>query len=243
MYPNKTTRFIRRSLPLAALAGATAWFAAQQPTESAFADGAPRAVALGSASAASPLSGAAAPKVTARSKSAFRPGHFATKTASTPSSDAQRAAEPPGEQEVQVTRARAELDDLRAQDPRAFLEIFEVMKAEGKDAAALGPLRHITERYISARGLLLERVLSRFIDDPNASLGPEFERLERLAAEYRRELDWYAQKVPDVANLDEILATTTLKLPSFVTPSEAQATSPHQIAAADMEPAIVPDIE
>jgi hypothetical protein len=124
--------------------------------------------------------------------------------------------------EARRERARAELRQLSQQNPRNFLRIFEIMKSQQRgDPGALAGLERKTHEYIAARARILERVLVRFIDDPDADHSTGLEELTRLQAEYRRELEWIARSVPDVENFDAILTTTTLKLPSFLEPPGA----------------------
>lgn len=139
-------------------------------------------------------------------------------------------------------RARAELDLLSRQDPRSFLAVFAMMKQQHGDVAELPELERATAGYIDARARILQRMLSRFIENPAADHGAELEELTRLHAEYRRQLDWFARTLPDVDNFDQILATTTLKLPSFLEhPDDQRPSERASIALGEQPQAFAPD--
>lgn len=126
---------------------------------------------------------------------------------------------PPAQQleDPVVTLAKAELDELSRQEPENFLEIFDVMRGRYGDAPELSAVRRATQEYIFERTALLKTMLDRAVDDPNADHGSELEKLARLDAAFKNELQWYARTIPDVANFDEVLTTTSLELPSAIT--------------------------
>lgn len=155
-----------------------------------------------------------------------RPARLVSFAKETPMTPAPALATPkaseasPDEVEARRDRARVELERLQRQDPESFLAVFDFIDSERGSVEEIQPLRLITARYITGRSAILRRMHARFIDDPDADHSLELGELERLALEFRRELDWYAQKVPDVGNFDEILHTTTLRLPSFLASSD-----------------------
>jgi hypothetical protein len=115
-----------------------------------------------------------------------------------------------------IATARRELEFLELQKPENFLAMFDMMKGENRgDAKQLEAARAESHRYIIARTKVLERMLRRFIDDPSSDQSLETDALARLDDAFRAKVDSFARDIPDVANVQEILTTTTLKAPSF----------------------------
>lgn len=128
------------------------------------------------------------------------------------------AALPEARQE-RVATARRELELLEVQKPESFLAIFDMMKQEARwNDKTLQDARAASHGYILARTRVLERMLRRFIDDPEAEHGLEIEALARLDDEFKQKTDALARDIPAVANLQEILVTTSLKAPTFAVP-------------------------
>ena len=115
-----------------------------------------------------------------------------------------------------VASARRQLEFLELQKPENFLAIFDVMKHENRgNTNQLETARAESHRYIIARTKVLERMLRRFIDDPQTDHGLEKDALTRLDETFRAKVDSLARDIPAVANVQEILTTTTLKAPAF----------------------------
>ena len=130
-------------------------------------------------------------------------------------SAAERRRAAPTEAE-RVAAAGRQLEFLELQEPENFLAIFDMIKSESPgNAKQLETARAESHRYIIARTRVLERMLRRFIDDPDADHGLETEALARLDDAFRSKLESLARDIPAVANLQEILTTTTLKAPAF----------------------------
>jgi len=120
------------------------------------------------------------------------------------------------ERQERVANARHELEFLENQDPAHFLAIFEVMKTDGRwDNRKLEAARNESHAYIIARTRLLERMLHRFIDDPDSDHTLEIDALAHLDLDFKEKLDGFARDIPPVANLQDLLTTTTLKTPGF----------------------------
>ena len=119
-----------------------------------------------------------------------------------------------------VETAHRELQLLEVQDPQNFLAIFDMMReeAQGHDKA-LETGRSASHAYILARMRVLERMLRRFIDDPDGDRTLETDELARVDADFKQTIDSLARDVPPLANVQEILTTTMLKAPAFTDPS------------------------
>jgi hypothetical protein len=128
-----------------------------------------------------------------------------------------------------VAAARRQLDFLERQKPENFLAIFDVMKHEnGGNPKQLETARAESHRYIIARTKVLERMLRRFIDDPEADQGLEKDALARLDDTFRAKVDSLARDIPGVVNIQEILTTTTLKAPAFAEPPADEPGEPNE---------------
>jgi len=128
-----------------------------------------------------------------------------------------------------VAAARRQLEFLELQKPENFLAIFDMMKNENRGTAKqLETARAESHRYIIARTNVLERMLRRFIDDPAADQGLETDALARLDEAFRTKVDSLARDIPAVANVQEILTTTTLKAPAFAEPPADEPEEPHE---------------
>jgi hypothetical protein len=128
-----------------------------------------------------------------------------------------------------VASARRQLEFLELQKPENFLAIFDVMKQEnGGNPKQLETARAESHRYIIARTKVLERMLRRFIDDPGADQGLEKDALASLDETFRAKVDSLARDMPAVANIQEILTTTTLKAPPFAEPPADEPEEPSE---------------
>jgi hypothetical protein len=97
--------------------------------------------------------------------------------------------------------------------------VFDMMKQENRwDNRVLETARAASHGYILARTRVLEGMLRRFIDDPDADRGSETDALARLDDEFKQRIDSLARDVPALTNLQEILTTTSLKAPTFAEP-------------------------
>ena len=132
-----------------------------------------------------------------------------------PKNAAERRRAAPTEAE-RVAAARRQLEFLELQKPENFLAIFDMINDESRgNAKQLETARAESHRYIVARTRVLERMLRRFIDDPDADHGLETEALARLDDAFRAKVESLARDIPAVANIQEILTTTTLRAPAF----------------------------
>ena len=118
-----------------------------------------------------------------------------------------------------VETAHRELALLEVQEPKNFLALFDLMRedAPGQDKT-LQAGRSASHAYILARMTILERMLRRFIDDPDSDRTLESDALASLDADFKQTIDSLARDVPSMASVQEILTTTMLKAPAFTDP-------------------------
>jgi len=118
--------------------------------------------------------------------------------------------------------AHRELQLLEVQEPQNFLVLFDMMRedAPGQDKA-LEAGRSASHAYILARMRILERMLRRFIDDPDSDCSLESEALAQVDADFKGTIDALSRDVPSMASVQEILTTTMLKAPAFTEPRPA----------------------
>lgn len=118
--------------------------------------------------------------------------------------------------EERIATARRELESLQVQKPENFLALFDIMKKQRRwDEGKLDEMSEETHRYIVARADILHQMLRRFIDDPESDHTLETEALARIDEDFKEKLDGCARDIPDVATIQEILTTTTLRAPHF----------------------------
>jgi hypothetical protein len=118
--------------------------------------------------------------------------------------------------EERLATARRELELLEAQDAKNFLALFDMMKEQNRwDAAKLTALKEESHGYIVERTRVLTQMLLRFIDDPDCDHALEMDSLRILDRNFKEKVDWLARDIPDVGNVQEILTTTTLRVPTF----------------------------
>jgi hypothetical protein len=160
-------------------------------------------------------------------RSGGRTGRSVASVASAPNgvrAAAERQRNDAGPAELREERdaaARRELEFLAAQEPSNFLALFDLVKQENRwDAKTIEAARAETHAYILARTRMLEQMLHRHIGAPDADHALEAEALARLDADFKGKLDSLARDIPPLANIQEMLTTTTLKAPSFTAPEE-----------------------
>jgi hypothetical protein len=126
----------------------------------------------------------------------------------------------PKERERLVNVAYRELEALELQEPKYFLTVFDMMKEEEQwDEKTLEAGRSETHRYILARMKVLSGMLRRFIEDPESDHAMETNRLAELDDEFKTKIDALSRDVPALANVQQLLTSTTLKVPAFTDPS------------------------
>jgi hypothetical protein len=119
-----------------------------------------------------------------------------------------------------VATAHRELELLEVQEPTNFLAVFDMMREEEKwNEKTLEAGRRASHAYILARMRILEKMLRRFIDDPESDHAVESDVLAKLDADFKSTIDSLARDVPAMANIQELLTTTMLKAPTFADPS------------------------
>jgi hypothetical protein len=122
--------------------------------------------------------------------------------------------------EERLAIARRELDFLEVQDPSNFLALFDMMKRQNRwDEGKLTALKEESHGYIVERTRVLTQMLRRFIDDPDCDHALEMDSLRILDRNFKEKVDWLARDIPDIGNVQEILATTTLRVPTFADPA------------------------
>lgn len=115
--------------------------------------------------------------------------------------------------------AQRELQLLEVQEPQNFLAVFDMMRDEAPgQEKALEAGRSASHAYILARMRILERMLRRFIDDPESDRSMESHALAQVDADFKQTIDSLSRDVPAMANIQELLTTTMLKAPAFTDP-------------------------
>lgn len=116
-----------------------------------------------------------------------------------------------------VRSAHRELEQLELQEPHNFLALFDMMLEEEQGKEKIVEVgRNASHVYILARMRILERMLCRFIDDPESDHTLEIDALVRGDADFKQTIDGLAREIPTLAGIPDLLTSTTLKAPAFL---------------------------